>query len=323
MSSNTCYSLEEDTIKWVDKINVLYPEKYYLTGLGIDETKEKADNKAFQSISKSIKLHIKSDELSSDKYQQTDSGQSKSTFNYSESIQVETESIIENATIVKHGYDTGNEMYYSLAVLRKEKFSKILYSKIEESQGRARTLLDAIGKEESKIIKLGNMFSLEKESGIQQNAYAVLRVVSDNYSIYKPKPNAVEVQKLIEEFLLKEFVFYVGINGEMADEIEMFLKDALTANGYYISTNQTKPDLIVKGDMHIRKLPLRGGRWVTLKWRFDLHFIECKSEKVVLSYSIQDKQKQPSIEMAKERILYHFKKEYVGEILEKFKQKIM
>jgi hypothetical protein len=88
-----------DSINWVDKINIFYPEKLYLTGLGVAETKEKADNKAFQSISKSIKLHIKSDELSKEEYHQMDSGQSKFTFNYSENTQIETETILENASI--------------------------------------------------------------------------------------------------------------------------------------------------------------------------------------------------------------------------------
>ncbi|MCD6378842.1 hypothetical protein J7M07_00160, partial [bacterium] len=47
---SSCSGVYADSIEWVDKINVFYPEKLYLTGLGVAETKEKADNKAFQSI---------------------------------------------------------------------------------------------------------------------------------------------------------------------------------------------------------------------------------------------------------------------------------
>lgn len=321
---SACSGVYADNIKWVDEISVFYPEKLFLTGLGIGETKEKADNRAFQNISKSIKLHIKSEEFSKEEYYQNDSGESTHTFNYDEKIQIESETVLENASIVKHGYDSSKEMYYSLAVLRKDKYSDILSSKIEESKENANRLLIAIEKEESKVIKLGNMFRLHMESAIQQNAYVVLRTVSDNYSLYKPKPNLLEVQRMIDRFLLNEFVFSLKISGDMADEIKMIMGDVLTTKGYYISTDSGKePDVIIKGNMRIRKMPARRGRWVILSWKFDLSFIESRNEAVILRYTLQNRQQQPSVEMARDRILYHFGKEYAEEILTRFKQKLM
>jgi len=321
---SACSGVYADNIKWVDEINVFYPEKLYLTGLGIGETKEKADNRAFQNISKSIKLHIKSEEFSKEEYYQTDSGENSHTFNYDENIQIESETVLENASIVKHGYDSTKEMYYSLAVLRKDKYSDILSSKIEESKENTNRLLIAIKKEDSKVIKLGDMFRLHMESAIQQNAYTVLRTVSDNYSLHKPQPNLFEVQRMIDQFLLNEFVFSLRINGDMADEIKMIMGDVLTTNGYYISTDSGKEsDVIIKGNMSIRKMPSRRDRWVILSWKFDLSFIESRNEAVILRYTLQDRQQQPSVEMARDRILYNFGKEYAEEIAARFKQKLL
>ena len=152
----------------------------------------------------------------------------------------------------------------------------------------------------------------------------MLRVISENYSIYKPKPNPVEVQMLIGEFLLNEFGLSINISGEMANEITMLLRDAFTDKGYSILLIGDKvPDVKIQGDMHIRKMPARAGRWVILNWRFDLNFIKSGSEEVILSYTIQNRQQQPSVEMAKARILYHFRNEYVEEIVSKFKKKLM
>jgi len=320
---SACSGVNADNIKWVDKIDVYYPEKVYLTGLGIGDTKEKADNSAFQNISKSIKLHIRSDELSKREYQQSGEGKSKSNFSYEENIRVETETVLENASIVKHGYDESNEMYYSLAVLRKAKYSDILSSKIVESQKRGAKLMAAIEKEESKVIKLGNMFDLEREIEYQRNAFAVLRVVSDNYSRYRPQPDPLEVHKMINDFLLNKFVFSLSVKGDMAEEINSIFSDILTREGYYISGQRGESsDLVIEGNMKTRRMPGRGKRWVILSWKFDLSFTDTRNGEIILSYSIQDRQQQPSVEMARERILYHFREDYAEDILSRFKQKL-
>ncbi|MDZ7859828.1 MAG: LPP20 family lipoprotein [Candidatus Krumholzibacteriota bacterium] len=320
---SSCSGVNADNIKWVDKIDVYYPEKVYLTGLGIGDTKEKADNRAFQNISKSIKLHVRSDELSKREYQQSGNRKSKSTFSYEEKIRVETETVLENASIVKHGYDESKEMYYSLAALRKDKYSDILSSKIEESQKRGAKLLAAIEKEESKVIKLGNMFDLEREIEFQRNAFAVLRVVSDNYSKYKPRPDPLQVDKMINDFLLNKFVFSLRVKGDMTEEINSILSDVLTREGYYISGQRGKSsDVVIDGNMKIRRMPGSGKRWVLLSWKFDLSFTDSRSGEIILSYSMQDRQQQPSVEMARERILYHFREDYAEDVISRFEQKL-
>jgi hypothetical protein len=312
----------KEEIDWLERIETLYPAQLYITGLGMGKTKEDADNNAFRNVSKSIKLHVKSEEVSRERYRQSNTREEISDFQYNDNLKVESESILENARIEKHSYDSEKDLYYSLAVLRKSKYAEILSSRIMESREKSRQIAGSLEQESSPVIRLGLMFKLEEQSALQRSNYEILKVVSGDYRRYRPQPDELEVRKMIEKFLHEDFALSVEIQGELSRDIEMVLMEEFTENGYYIiSDDRREPDIKVTGGISMRES--RGSnRMVTVNWSLNLNFREVSSGSTIYSHTIRERQMQPTIEMARERIMYHISNEHAERIIEGFQEKM-
>ena len=322
-TSNSGREAQVEEIKWLDRIDVLYPGQLYLTGLGMGSTKEEADNNAFRNISKSIKIHVKSEEVSREHYRQSDQRDDVSDFQYDDNLRVESETILENARIEKHSYDSSKDMYYSLAVLRKSKYASIISSRIGESRDKSYQILNNIENEDSPVIKLGMMFSLAGQTSLQRRNYEILKVVSDDFERYRPDPDEIEVNKMIDQFLHENFALSIEIEGELSEDITMVLKERFTENGYFItSDHQRQPDILISGSTSIREIRGRDRRLTTVHWSLNLNFIEKKSGNVIYSDTVRDRQMQPTSDMARERIMYHMRKEVADDIIRGFQNKL-
>jgi len=309
--------------EWLDRIDALYPAQLYITGLGMGKTKQDADNNAFRSISKSIKLHVKSEETSSEHYRQYSNEEDVSSFEYDDNLRVESETILENAVIEKHSFDSSKNMYYSLAVMRKRKYAKILRSRIMESRESAEKLISRIRIEDSPVIKLGLMYKLQSQSSSQRRNYDILKVVSEDFSVYRPEPDEVAVGNMIEKFLHENFAISIQIEGELSTEITMVLKERFTEKGYYVVSGDGRiPNIILRGSTSLRENSGREGRLMTVHWSLDLNFIEKSSGNIIFSEAVSGRQIQPSYELARERIMYHIRKEHADRIIEGFRKKL-
>jgi len=300
------------SLEWLDKITLLYPQESYLTALGIGKEKEVADNRAYNGISKIFNVKINSITLIQEIYEQKSNDKEesqKSKFNFDESIKATTKAILKTVTIGKFGLDEEKKEFYSLAVLNKNEFANILISNLDELDKQIDNLKSSEEEEESKFLKLKSLLKLKRLSYLRDELYQRLKIVNTTFRNYVPKTSIEEIENKINSFTLNVLKFCINITDNFNNELEQIFIEALNEYSFYITkSNNDDSDLLLNGILRFREQTDQiDERFFTVRWSFEIRLLNKENNKIIFSDYISDKQVHTSFERAKERVIYNFK----------------
>jgi hypothetical protein len=309
--------------EWVDGESIQYPSSQYLTGVGFDVDRTFAEDKARSEISKIFMSKIDSKTRSYEEYLQTTSrGKAKTeqAINIEEITKVSTQKVLSGVRIASVYKETGRQpLFYALAVLDRGQSARILTDKIHALD---REIQDLVRRSEAEGDMLVTIKYLTQaiEKHILREAYdAELRIVSSSGRGIYPPTHFAKIRGKLESMLLRDFLIGVSVKGSRADEIQDALLQGLNQQGFAISEDLNRAQVLVRGTVEIR--PLEGGasEWKYVRWRTHFDMVNKKGGAVFGSVNKTGREGHLNLPQAENRAVRKIQKALTTEIAQKMK----
>ncbi|MBI5745991.1 MAG: DUF4384 domain-containing protein [Nitrospirae bacterium] len=189
---------------WVDSgHHIKYPDPFYMTGIGADKDRERADEKAKLDLLKQIEVEIKGEEEIT-QIETSDSGDQY--YRVGSKIKTKVSIVIAGLQVSDRWSDPDKGLYWSLAVLDREKASVRLKGQIDQAEEKIRGSIGAArrSKGERDYVKALNSYLDAYEKGEE-----ILPLIS-RYDVIRPPidkdaktraSSAPDIGQEISEFL--------------------------------------------------------------------------------------------------------------------------
>jgi len=311
---------------WVNGDSIQYPPSKYLTGVGYDPDRKSAEDKARAEIAKIFFSKIDSRTRSYQDYLQTTSkGKSKieETLSIEEVTKVSSQKVLSGVRISHVYHETGTEsMFYALAVLNRKQSAKILRDKIGELDRGIKGILANANRAEDMLTKVKYLKRSIQEHILREAYDAELRIVSRSGGGVSPPVSFTELKSKLESVLLRDFLIGVAVSGSRANEIQDALVQGLNQQGFAISEDLSRANVIVRGTVKIRPLDRGTSEWKYVQWRTHFDMVDKRGESVFGSVNKSGREGHLNLTQAENRAVRKIQKALTTEIAEEMKRYI-
>ncbi|MBC8458187.1 MAG: LPP20 family lipoprotein [Deltaproteobacteria bacterium] len=311
---------------WVNGDSIQYPSSKYLTGVGYDPDRKSAEDKARAEIAKIFFSKIDSRTRSYQDYLQTTSkGKSKieETLSIEEVTKVSSQKVLSGVRVSHVYHETGTEsMFYALAVLNREQSAKILRDKIGELDRGIKGILSNANRAEDMLTKVKYLKRSIQEHILREAYDAELRIVSRSGGGVSPPVSFTELKSKLESVLLRDFLIGVTVSGSRANEIQDALVQGLNQQGFAISEDLSRANVIVRGTVKIRPLDRGTSEWKYVQWRTHFDMVDKRGESVFGSVNKSGREGHLNLTQAENRAVRKIQKALTTEIAEEMKRYI-
>jgi hypothetical protein len=322
---------QEDTVRvqkgkrpeWVDGASIQYPSSQYLTGVVFDADRKFAEDKARAEISKIFLSKIDSKTRSYEEYLQTTSkgkARTEQAITVEDITKVSTQKVLSGVRIASVYKEAGQQpLFYALAVLDKGQSARILTDKIHALD---REIGDLVRKSEAEGDMLVTIKYLTQaiEKHILREAYdAELRIASNSGRGIYPPTHFAEITGKLESMLLRDFLIGVSVKGSRADEIQDALLQGLNQQGFAISEDLNRAQVLVRGTVEIKALDRGTSEWKYVQWRTHFDMVDKKGGAVFGSVNKAGREGHLNLPQAESRAVRKIQKALTTEIAQKMK----
>ncbi len=311
---------------WVNGDSIQYPSSKYLTGVGYGPDRKSAEDKARAEIAKIFFSKIDSRTRSYQDYLQTTSkGKSKieETLSIEEITKVSSQKVLSGVRISHVYHETGTEsMFYALAVLNREQSAKILRDKIGELDRGIKGILASANRAEDMLTKVKYLKRSIQEHILREAYDAELRIVSRSGGGVSPPVSFTELKSKLESVLLRDFLIGVAVSGSRANEIQDALVQGLNQQGFSISEDLSRANVIVRGTVKIGPLDRGTSEWKYVQWRTHFDMVDKRGESVFGSVNKSGREGHLNLTQAENRAVRKIQKALTTEIAEEMKRYI-
>jgi hypothetical protein len=309
--------------EWVDGASIQYPSSQYLTGVGFDADRKFAEDKARAEISKIFLSKIDSKTRSYEEYLQTTSkgkARTEQAITVEDITKVSTQKVLSGVRIASVYKEAGQQpLFYALAVLDKGQSARILTDKIHALD---REIGDLVRKSEAEGDMLVTIKYLTQaiEKHILREAYdAELRIASNSGRGIYPPTHFAEITGKLESMLLRDFLIGVSVKGSRADEIQDALLQGLNQQGFAISEDLNRAQVLVRGTVEIKALDRGTSEWKYVQWRTHFDMVDKKGGAVFGSVNKAGREGHLNLPQAESRAVRKIQKALTTEIAQKMK----
>jgi len=311
---------------WVDGDSIQYPSSQYLTGVGYDLERKSAEDKARAEIAKIFVSSIDSRTKSYQDYLQiTSKGKSKTeeTYSIQDITKVSTKKVLSGVRIAQVYQETGQQpLLYALAVLDRDQSSKILRYKIQELDQDIQELLSRAQGEEDVLAKV-KYLKQSVQKHVMREAYdAELRIVDQSGRGISPPIHFTKIKSRLESILLRDFLIGVSVTGNRADEVQDALVQGLNQQGFSVSEDLNRANVLVKGNVEIEPLQRGTSEWKYVQWRAHFDMTDKKGGSIFGSVNKTGRQGHLNLQQAENRAVRDIQKVLTTEMAEEMKRYI-
>lgn len=311
---------------WVDGESIQYPSSRYLTGVGYDPDRKLAEDKARAEIAKIFMSKIDSRTKTYQDYLQiTSKGKSKTeeTFNIQDITRVSTQKVLSGVRISQVYQETGaRPIFYALAVLDRDQSAKILGYKIQELDQDIHQLLSRAKGEEDLLAKV-KYLKQSVQKFVMREAYDTeLRIVSQKGKGISSSIHFTEIKGRLESILLRDFLIGVSVTGSRANEVQDALVQGLNQQGFSVSADLNRVNVLVRGNVEIKPLERGTSEWKYLQWRAHFDMVDKKGGSVFGSVNKTGRQGHLNLQQAENRAVRKIQKALTTEITQEMKRYI-
>jgi hypothetical protein len=311
---------------WVDGESIQYPSSHYLTGVGYDSDRRSAEDKARAEISKIFLSRIDARTRSYQEYLQTTSkgrSQTEQAISIEEITKVSTQKVLSGVRISQVYQETGQEpIFYALAVLDRGQSAEILRDKIHGLDRETERLLSKAAAEKDMLATV-KYLRQAIQSHILRGAYdAELRIVSQSGRGISPPIHFAEIKSKLESILLRDFLIGVSVTGTRAGEIQDALLQGLNQQGFSVSEDLTRAQVLVRGTVEIKPLDRGASEWKYVQWRTHFDMVDKEGGAVFGSVNKTGREGHLNLSQAENRAVRKMRKALTTEIAEQVKRYI-
>lgn len=311
---------------WVDAESVQYPSSRYLIGVGYGPDRKSAEDKARAEIAKIFFSRIDSRTRSYQDYLQTTS-KGKSRIEEASSIEeitkVSTQKVLSGMRISQVYQETGPEpLFYALAVLERDQSAKILRDKIRQLDQDIQGLLIRAEGEEDILAKIKYLKQSVQKHVLREAYDTELRIVSPSGTGISSPIQFSEIKDRLESILLRDFLIAVSVTGSRAGEIQDALVQGLNQQGFSISQDLTKANVLVRGTVEFKALDRGTPEWKYVRWRTHFDLVDKTGGAVFGSVDKTGKEGHLNLPQAENRAVRKIRNALTTQITEEMKRYI-
>lgn len=300
LSLNSCESKnlqkKDSKPKWISSVESEYPNAFYLSSMGVSDSKNNAEKEALQGIASIFKVKIEANETFEKLVKETDlNGKSaiEKTANVIKQISVSTNQNLINTKIEKYYFDEKNNKHYALAVMDKAMTAEILRSNFSSN--------NSIMKEwHNSLPELSDPDKLKALNRLQKLLTAN-ELLSDMISILEPAPfnekssySRIYLTKLRHE-ISQQIPVLINFKS-IPNAVESKVKQILVNYGFAISENVESSKIVVSGDFKQEKQEFDDSPNKFIFWNISIEFKY--NDQIIGSYSDNGRSGQLSFNAA-------------------------
>lgn len=324
----------EDTVRiqtgerpeWVDGYSTLYPDSRYLTGVGYGPNRKSAEDNARAEIAKIFTSTIDSRTRSYQEYLQKGSEGTSDTevlFSIEEITKVSTHKVLSGIRIANiYQEQEPTSTIYALAVLDREQSAKILQDRIQESDQEIQRLLDRAQQSADSLAKIKYLKQSLQKFIVREAHESEFRIVSLSGEGIPSPVLFTDIKGRLESILFRDFFIGVSVMGNRPGEIKDALVEGLNQQGFSISDDHSRINVLVKGNVVIKPLDRGSTEWKFVEWRTHFDLIDNKTGSVFGSINKNGRQGHLTLQQAENRAVGKIQKALTAEIAEEVRQYI-
>jgi len=303
---------------WIDKQSELYPSSIYLTGVGYGSDRQSAEDKARSEIAKIFYSNIHSRTSSFQKYLQTTSENKENVterFDIEEITKVSTRKVLSGVRIVQVFQQTKpDNIFYALAVLDRNQSATILKYQLQELDIEIRRLINNAEKEEDKLTKIKILKEAIQQYMLREAYDAEFRIVNKSGKGVPSNNSFNEIKSRLKTILLRDFLIFLSVKGDRAEEIHEALIEGLNRQGFSISEDFNRASVVARGNVEIRPIEFGTQEWKYVRWRVYFDLIDQKGGAIFGSVSKTGRDGHVSLSQAEDRAVLKVKKLLTADI---------
>jgi hypothetical protein len=311
---------------WVDGESIQYPSSHYLTGVGYDPDRRSAEDKARAEIAKIFLSKIDSRTRSYQEYLQTTSkgkSQTDQAISIEEITKVSTQKVLSGVRIPQVYQETRQEpIFYALAALDRDQSAEILRDKIYGLDREVKQLLSKAAPEKDMLATIKYLRQAIQKHILREAYDAELRIVSQSGRGISAPIHFTEIKAKLESILLRDFLIGVSVTGIRAGEIQDALLQGLNQQGFSVSEDFTRAQVLVRGSVEIKPLDRGSSEWKYVQWRIHFDMVDKEGGAVFGSVNKTGREGHLSLHQAENRAVRKIRKALTTEITEKMRHYI-
>jgi len=303
---------------WVEGSSHKYPSGLYLTGVGIGDERQKAEDNARAEIAKVFYSHIDASTKISQEYLQSVSGtttRESGRMSVQDILEVSTHKVLSGVRIAEIYHESKpSNAFFALAVLDREQSMVILQNKINSLDQDIQTQLARAGRLNDRLLKIKELKAALETHLLRQAYDTELVIVNPTGQGIAPPVAFVDIKNRLTDILTKEFHIRLEVKGDRAQDLQEALADALTQEGFSLSGANEKANVLVKGSIEIKPLKQTSEQWKYVRWKTVFDLVDLKDDSVFGSISDTGREGHLSLPQAQDRALLKIKKNLLPKV---------
>ncbi len=297
---------------WVDGESIRYPSSTYLIGVGYGPDRQSAEDDARSEIAKIFTSEIASHTRTYEEYfQATAKGKSTQTesSNIEQITEVSTQKVISGVRIAQVYEETKPDpIFYALAVLDRDRSAAILRHRIQEIDQEIQRLLTRAEGEEDTLIRIQHLKQSIQKHLLREAYNSELRILSHSGGGIPPSIHFSEIKRELEAVLLRDFFIGLSIRGSRAEEVLEALVQGLNQQGFSVSEDVDRADVLVRGTVEIAPLDRGTPEWKYVQWRAHFDLVDQRGGRVFGSVNKTGREGHRSLAQAEDRAVRNLRK---------------
>jgi len=266
---------------WVHGESGKYPRSQYLTGVGVGETRERAEKEAYAALSRIFHAKIQSKSREWEEFLQSSTQNESNNNDYvhqkfiiDQLTQVSTEKVLENVFIAEVYENERKKRFFVLAVIDRMQSVSILQGKIRDLDHKAQIHLISIKSLEGFIDSIENSLQTVRALRGALRALLLREGFNADLQIIHPSGQGImspfsleEVSRSLSDFLKNHLNIVLEVSGPFRNEIQLVFLRSLTREGFHVIQNDgglkgNLPDdkgcLFLQAEFKLSPLTLQG-----------------------------------------------------------------
>ena len=303
---------------WVNGRSKQFPPDRFLTAVGYGPDRPTAEDKARAEIAKIFYSDIRSSNRTYQEVLETTAGgksSSRENINFEEITNVSTRKVLSGIRISQVYTEAApDRQFYALAVLDRYHTENILEQKIETLDRDIQRLYSESQQQKDKLSQV-QYLQLCISNFILRQAYDTeLRIISPSGKGISPAVSFTEIEKRLNDVLLRDFFIALSVKGTRADEVQRALVEALNRKGFSITEETPRASVLARGTIDIQPIEQGASDWKFVRWKAYFDLVDQQGGAVFGSVQKTGKAGHLNLGQAEERAMRKMRKTLAEEI---------
>ncbi len=275
--------------EWIMAPHQSYPVERYLTGIGEAESREQAEKRAYAAVARVFSAQVNARSMDHETYsiQESEAGsQTRRKLQLDQRTQVTTSKVLENVKILDFWYQPSSRHFWALAGLDRQQAEKSILERLEEWDTKIENMIHQGRTHPQKIQRIRGykeaMILLADRDALNND----LRVIRSSGDSLPPSYRIPQIQREFMDFVAKNLVISVAIEGENHEDMERAILEGLKQEGLLgrrpaDSTSSEMPDLAIVGQGRFWTVDLPDPLFKYVRWCGDIEIYENPSHRLI------------------------------------------